>query len=374
MARRRLLFPLFVSSTLAVIVACSADGGGDAILFETAEPVEPAPTNPLPPSNRPDDASIDVKDAASDAPKDAKPDTFDAGKPAPNPGDACKTLDEVFDRKCGICGNQQALCEPKPDGTAGVVSAYSPCVNELAGGCMPGTVESEACGNCGTRTRTCNMYCAWTTSACTGEPPGACTPTTHDYTTAGCPTAGTLRTRSCASTCTWSGYSACGALDFKLTVSGTVGNTVSAIYPLRATQAGKRLTGTCPNGTLSTTTNHPYLYVEVVNPTDATLTLSAWNATAPGGVVIDTLMGWYTGNVRPADDNARKACAKGIIDACPTGTPCPEYQWAGVTGANAITLPPFGSALVYFASYYAAGGTSATEGNVKLVVRTDSSQ
>jgi hypothetical protein len=370
---RFFVFPLVLSSALAVIVACSADGGGDVIV-DTPASAEPDPTVSLPPPSRPDDASSDVKDSGKDGAKDAKPDTYDAGKPAPNPGDACKTLDEMFTRTCGICGTQKALCLAGPDGGAGVVSIYSPCENELVGGCVPGTVENEPCGNCGTRKRTCTVYCAWTATTCTGEPPDACSPTAHDYTTAGCPTPGTYRTRSCGSGCAWNGFSGCGSLDFQLTVSGTVGNTVSAIYPLRKSLSDKRLTGTCPNGFLSTTTNHPYFYVELVNPTEDTLTLSAWNATAPGGAVIDTLMGWYAGNVKPTDDASRKACAKGIVDSCPTGTPCPEYQWAGVTGTNAITLPPFGSALLYFASYYAAGGSSASEGNVKVVVRTDAIQ
>ena len=371
----RLLFVSFaVSSTLALVVACSANGGGEVYLETDASPTEPAPTSTLPPSSRPDDASVDAKkDAGKDAAKDAAKDaTVDAGPPPPSPGDACKTVDEIFKRTCGICGTQESLCLAKPDGTPGIVSDYSPCANELATGCLPGTTENEACGNCGTRKRTCNPYCAWTTGVCGGEPVSSCTPTAQDFTGAGCPAPGTVRTRSCGDACTWTNFSGtCEPLAFQLVVATNPGDAVSAIYPLKAAVADKRLTGSCPNGTLSATTNHPYAYVELVNPTEGTLTLSAWNTATPnGGPIIDTLMAWYAG-ARPTDDASRKTCAKGVIDSCPTGLPCGDLKWGGLTGASAITIPPFGSVTLFFGSYYPAGGASLAEGNVKLVVRTD---
>jgi len=165
---------------------------------------------------------------------------------------------------------------------------------------------------------------------------------------------------------------ACEPLDFKLVVAATPGDTVSSIYPLRATIAAKRLNGTCPNGYFSTTTDYPYVYVELMNPTENPLTVSAWNtAASTSGPIIDTLMTWYAGNTKPTDEVSRKACAKGVVDACPSGLPCGDNKWAGITGANAITLPPFGSALLFFGSYYAAGSGSPSEGPVKLVVRTE---
>lgn len=382
MAYRSRLFltSLITSSALALVVACSANGSGDDLIPQTDEAgaTEPTPTGAvLPGSTVPDatveDASKDAaKDAGKDAAKDASDSGVDAGKPSPNEGDACATLDEIFSRMCGACGTQEALCLPKADGTPGVVSSYSGCANELATGCIPGTTENEACGNCGTRARTCTKYCAWTAGACTGEPVNSCSPTAQDYTSAGCPTAGTLRTRACNGVCSWSSWSpTCGGLDFKLVAPATVGESVSGIFPLRAQVSGKRMSGTCPNGYFSTTTNHPYAYVEVVNPTATTLTLSAWNTLAQtGGPIIDTLMTWYPGNVKPADEAARKMCAKGVADSCGT-LPCGDYKWAGLTATNAITIAPSGSVLVYFGSYYPAGGSSVAEGDVKLVIRTD---
>jgi hypothetical protein len=378
---RVFLASLFASSAVTLVVACSATGDPIPVLDpETdAAATEPDPGAVLPGSTKPDaeppaDGGKDAaKDASKDASKDAAKDSaVDAGPPAPNPGDACKTLDEVFTRTCGICGTQQSLCLALPDGTPGVVSAYSPCESELAGGCVPGTTENESCGNCGTRARTCTQYCAWSAGACTGEPVSSCTPTSEDYTGAGCPAAGTVRTRSCSATCSWSNFTAtCNPLDFKLVVGATTGDSVSAIYPLRAAIADKRLSGTCPNGYFSTTTNHPYAYVELVNPSAHPVTLSAWNTAAPSGPIIDTLMTWYPGNTKPTDDATRKQCAKGMGDSCPAGLPCGDFKWAGLTGATAITIPASGSSLLFFGSYYPAGGSSAAEGNVKLVVRTD---
>ncbi|MBS2012390.1 MAG: hypothetical protein JST00_05865 [Deltaproteobacteria bacterium] len=367
-----LLFSSSCALLVAIVAACSADGTGDPLAESSSTPAEPAPTALLPPPSSGDRDPVDAGDASADAKSDAKTDSgADAGKPAPSPGASCPKNDEIFTRACGACGKQQALC------LAGKVSEYSMCEGELAGGCVPGTTQDEPCGNCGTRKKTCNAYCAWTTGACTGEPPSSCIPTANDFTSAGCTTAGYVRTRTCGSSCTWSGFSStCDPLRYQLTVGATSGETVSAIYPLRAAKTDKRMTGTCPNGTLSATTTYPYVYVELVNPTGQTLTLSAWNTTASAtSTVIDTTMAWYASGdptAFPGDDAARKACAKGVVDSCPAGLPCGDYRWGGLTGTNAITVAPAGSVTLFFGSYYPAGGSTASEGDVKLVVRTDS--
>ena len=247
---------------VALVIACNANGNEDGALAtdEAGTLPAPEPTSVLPPSTPHDaappvDAGKDAaKDSGKDAPSDAPKDSAsDAGKPAPNVGDACATLDDIYTRTCGLCGTQQALCLAKPDGTPGVVSDYSPCVNEIATGCVPGTTEPETCGNCGTRQRTCTQYCAWSTGACMGEPANSCAPTSQDYTTASCPVAGTVRTRACGATCAWSSFTAtCDPLDFELVAPAVPGDLVSAIYPWRAGMSGKRMTGMCPNGTLST--------------------------------------------------------------------------------------------------------------------------
>jgi hypothetical protein len=101
--------------------------------------------------------------------------------------------------------------------------------------------------------------------------------------------------------------------------------------------------------------------------------MSAWNAAAPNaGQNIATAMTVYAGSTRPADETARKACVKTVSTYCSTATvPCGWSSFAALTGTNAFAIPPNGSVVLFFQSYYAAGGSSASEGDVRLVVRTD---
>ncbi len=371
-------FSALISSGLAA-VACTADGVSDPFTEVEASTTEPPPNAPLPPPSddddedaSPTDAGANV-DAAKKKGKDASNDA-DASVWAPEPGESCPGVNQIIKRTCGLCGSQEAVCLLDLDGgPSGVVSPYSPCTNEVDGGCVPGTTSTESCGNCGTRTIVCNKFCGWQAGACQNEPPNSCVPTAHDYTAAGCVDEGTFRERECTNACTWTSYAlTCDALDFELVVSSTAKAEVSGIFPLKASLVDKRITGSCPSASLSTTTNHPYAYVELVNPSDKTLTVSVWNAQATStGPIIDTVMAAYAGNVRPSTDQERKACSKGVGDICPSGLPCGSTQWAGLTGTSAVRVPAFGSALVWFGSYYAAGGASTAEGDVKLVVRTD---
>jgi hypothetical protein len=378
-APRYLFLTLVASSGVAAIAACTAAGGGDPVTELEAGATEPPPTVSLPPPSDeiedggPSDARTDAKkndggkDAAS---KDAAADVW-----APDPGEDCPVIDQIIKRTCGLCGSQEAVCLVNDGGPIGVVSPYSPCTNEVDGGCNPGSTAIEACGNCGTHTRVCNKSCMWQPGVCQGQPVDSCTPSVSDYTTAGCLDGGT-RARKCKDTCTWTDFSlTCHPLDFELVAAATAGAEVSGIYPLRASLTDKRLTGSCTSGYLSTTTTHPYVYVELVNPSDKTLTVSVWNTQAPNnGPLIDTLMAAYPGSARPTTDDQRKACQKGIGDYCPTGLPCGSTQWAGLTGATAVTIPAGGSTLIWFGTYSTAGGGATVEGNVKLVVRTDTVQ
>ncbi len=375
----RLALASFTASALAVaIAACSADGAPDVATSSEAgaEPEENGAVLP-PPSNTDGGAIVDARADAkgADAGKDAGKDGgADAGQAAPTPGTTCAVADEIFVRTCGVCGKQTALCLANADGgPGGVVTEYNACSDEVDGGCLPGTTDNEACGNCGTRVRTCNKYCAWTAGPCTGEPVDSCSPTANDYTTAGCPAKGTVRQRECGNACKWSPLSSCQPLAFTLTAAANVGETASEIYPLRAPIADKRVGGTCGSNYFSTTADYPYVYVEVSNPTALTMTLSAWNTHASnGGPAIATVMTVYA--TKPADEAARKGCAKTVATSCPPGLPCGAASFAGLTGTNAFTIPPSGSVLVFFQSYYATGATQPSAGDVKLVVRTDALQ
>jgi hypothetical protein len=75
--------------------------------------------------------------------------------------------------------------------------------------CTPGDSQSQACGNCGYRTRACGSDCQWSLwSACQGE--GPCSPGASQ--SRDCCDCGT-QSRSCDSGCQWSAWSPCAGPD-----------------------------------------------------------------------------------------------------------------------------------------------------------------
>ncbi|MBW2524898.1 MAG: hypothetical protein JRI23_12010 [Deltaproteobacteria bacterium] len=83
------------------------------------------------------------------------------------------------------------------------INLVSPCQ------CSPGQVQTEGCGNCGTRQRTCQASCQWGSwSACAGQ--GPCSPGATQ--TRDCCDCGT-QTRSCDGQCDWGEWSACAGPD-----------------------------------------------------------------------------------------------------------------------------------------------------------------
>ncbi|MBS2012389.1 MAG: hypothetical protein JST00_05860 [Deltaproteobacteria bacterium] len=358
----------------AAIVGCSADGGSTLITDPSpAQPEEPGAV--LPPQNQTPDNGVDSgttdsgkKDSGS---KDSGTADADAGPPPPTPGTACTKDSEQKERDCGACGKQKTVC--LNDGSGLKWSEYGVCENELVGGCIPGTVVDEPCGNCGTMKKTCTKYCAYTSSSCTGQPAVNCKPGTKEYLTAGCPTAGTYRDRTCGNACTWGSTSAtCQAPvnDNVLTIAAAASGTVVGSYTLSTAKVGKRVTGSCPNATVSTTGDYTYELVEIKNPTAQTAKVSAWLEGTPA---IDTVMQAYNTNLPPQDDTALKACAWGTNDFCPSSLPCSaDDDWSGLTGTQQITIAPGRSVLIRFGAYYAQGGTQVTTGGATLTVRTDS--
>jgi hypothetical protein len=90
---------------------------------------------------------------------------------------SCKTENEITKRDCGAGGFQERICLSNAPGTPNRWSEYGACQHELVDGCVAGAVETERCGNCGTRTMTCSASHTWSFG-------------------------------TCASTCTWSFFSA----------------------------------------------------------------------------------------------------------------------------------------------------------------------
>lgn len=362
---------------MVAVIGCSADGAGDVI--EDPNATEPTGDDgaQLPPSNPGSSSSSSSGSTSKDAGKDAtKTDSGkDAGPPPPNPGDPCTKIDQIFKKQCGACGTQEAVCLAGSggDGGAGTVSDYGACNNEVAGGCIPGTTEDVACGNCGTAKKTCNQYCAWSTGTCTGQPTNSCKPGSYEYTAAGCP-ANQYRKRDCQNSCVWTNYAGCAepVNANQLTISASATGTVSGTYTLSTAKMAQKVTGTCGSASVSTTNNHPYEIVEVRNPTGQTAKISAWLTGTPA---IDTVMAAYATTLEPQTETELKNCAKGVNDFCPADLPCStDDDWSGLTGTNQVTIPPNGRVLIRFQAYYSNGGTQATTGNATLTVRTDALQ
>lgn len=367
MSHRTLSHSVFVFLGIAAFVGCSAEGvfSGDP---EDSPATDNGATLP-PPSGGSSGGSSGA--TSSDGGKPAKPDaSVDAGPPPPAPGTACTKIDEIFKRSCGACGTQEALCLAGEDGGAGKVSDYGACTGEVADGCIPGTTATESCGNCGTLTKTCNKYCAWTKTACAGEPTNSCAAGTVAWSTTGCPSG--MTQRSCSDACQWSSFTGvCSAPDFVVKASGVVGKTASVIFPLTASLRSKKVTGSCATGAnVSTTDNHVVAYVRVQNDNTVATKISAWNSQAPGGTVIDTILTAYTRV--PTSDEELRACEKGAGDYCTTTKlPCGDSKFGALTDANAVVVPAGGARIIAVTTSQVYGAGNVVEGPIVLNVRTD---
>jgi hypothetical protein len=363
----------FAVSSLFVgvaVVGCTADGGGADLSTDTPA-TDPTDTAQLPPPSQ--SSSGDPGTAVDAGKKDSgKSDAgVDAGPPPPSPGDACTTVDALATRPCGACGTQQAICQAAAgDGGALTWSDYGTCSGELAGGCVPGTVVNEACGNCGTVTKTCTKYCAYTSGSCTGQPTNSCAPNAIDYTNAGCTTPNTYKNRTCGSTCTWSSFSGtCAAPNNpnKMNIAASVGGVTTQQWTLSPSNVGHRADG-CGAGTAGSS-DVQQIAVEIRNNTAQTASVSVYQSKATGGSELDLYMWYYSKTLPPTDDASLELCDK-ATDGCSATVPtnlcgnATSYNFAGFSG---ISIPAGGAILVYSSGY----STSQT-GNFNLNVKTDS--
>jgi hypothetical protein len=100
---------------------------------------------------------------------------------------------------CGNCGTQTRTC------VNGAWGAYGTCAGQ--GVCAPGAVSSQSCGNCGTQSRTCGTSCQWSAfGACAGQ--GVCAPGAVSSQACGNCNLGT-QSQTCNSSCQWPGFGAC---------------------------------------------------------------------------------------------------------------------------------------------------------------------
>jgi hypothetical protein len=361
-ATRRVAQAAFAcAAVIGLVVGCGADGSGGPI----DEATDPQPTDPgatLPPPSDP--GTPPAATDAGAAKKDASPPPVDAGPPPPDPGTACPTIDEVKTRSCGACGTQSTLCEADGDSGAGKWSAYGPCTGELAGGCIPGTVTTEACGNCGTLTKTCTKYCAYTSTTCSGEPAGSCAPGNVDLSSASCTTPNTYRQRTCGSTCTYGSFGAsCAPPPTTVEVPVTAGQVTGTLVTFSSDQTAALLAGTCPSATTSTTTTTAYTYVTVHNPNALSATVAIYNSQATGGTVFTTELAAYDGTTVPAN---RATCLKGVA-TYGTSALTGSSSFASLDNTRAVTIPAGGSVIVYDAARSATTTAGTAQFNVKLV-------
>ena len=349
----------------AAVIGCSAEGASEVIDDQSGtDPVDTGSSgNTLPPSNPDTDDDPPAKDSGTTK-KDSGTKTDaakDAGPPPPNPGDTCTVVDKVYTKSCGKCGKQEAICLDQGGGTL-KVSDYSACAAET-GVCVPGETTTEACGNCGTLTKTCNNYCAWTSSTCGGQPTNSCSPGATEYASAGCTTANTYRNRTCGTACTWGTFStACAEPNnpIKLTLAGTAGGTATGTYTLAATKMGKRgPLYTCgSSASISTTSDYPYELVELVNSSGKQLTIKVKSATTNS---FDVAYAIYPTNLPPTSDSELKMCAVA------------EYM---NYDSSTTVVPPNAKFLLRISSYYNAANTfgDATTGPVPITVTTTAAQ
>lgn len=348
---------------MAAVIGCSAEGTGDVIEDQSpTEPTDQGGGNTLPPSDPGDDPDPPAKD--SGVKKDAAPKADaakDAGPPPPNPGDTCTQVDKVFTKTCGKCGKQEAICLDDGAGKL-TVTDYGQCNGET-GVCVPGSTESASCGNCGTLTKTCNNYCAWTSSACGGQPTNSCAPGATEYSTAGCTAANTYRNKACGTACTWGSFTTVCAepvnankLNIATTLNGVANGTG---YQLTTSQQGKRQPYSCgTSASLSTTLDHPYQLVELKNP-DATKTATI-KVAVTGAPIIEVMLNAYPNNLPPMTDAELKACT--------TSDWGWTSSWPDISG---VTIPPNGKIVVRVQSYNQSSQTTyPSTGTFGLAVTT----
>lgn len=148
-------------------------------------------------------SDAEVPDAARDGgpPPDGGP--LDAGHDAGPIDEPCETPGTLESVACGRCGTRDRFC------AADNIWSYGPCRDERVDGCTPGSTEAQACGMCGLADAVCTDACEWRViGECSGE--GTCEPGVRQRTSAGCP-AGQTREVLCNDACSFDVVEACRA-------------------------------------------------------------------------------------------------------------------------------------------------------------------
>jgi hypothetical protein len=271
----------------------------------------------------------------------------DSGPGAPEAGDSCSTQDQKFTRTCGHCGKQEAICAQTRTGSLSVTD-YGPCSGE-SGVCSAG--DTQPCGKCGTQT--CGSTCGW--GSCKNE--GVCRPGLITHDTAGCPTPGTYRSKTCDDTCNFGSFSQCEAP--ALTVPPP-GQTSSTQWELTTSIIGKRPSSCKKSASLTSVTGLP-IPLTNTGSTDAVVTI--WHTSA--GTSVDTVIATYDTN--PTTDDDFKACKTEPVDGCsivPSST-CTVDGSGSFAGVDNVKVPANSTIIIY-----SSGWTNTTTGKFVLTVKT----
>ena len=161
---------------------------------------------------------------------------------------------------------------------------------------------------------------------------------------------------------------AASGVDGVIEVPQATGTTASADFVLSQSKKIKRIdigstNLTCPVQLSST--QAPYVYVELKNLGNKRALTSIWTITSGGGPAnTANAITTYPGATPPATDAAREDCLGSVSWSCQK-SPC--TGWPGFSSANgdAVEVPPNGSVLVF------VQGEVAKTGSFKLNVRTD---
>ncbi len=300
---------LAVSAAMTGIGACGAEGGDVEDAGADVTVPDSSGKDATPDRSVPSDAS-DASDVKSDKPAvpdadgappvDAKPDVYDAADAKvdadlPPEGSPCTSMGSVQSRACGGCGTQERVCLDLGSGM--VWQAWGSCKNEVVGGCTPGSVSFEACDLCGRRRRECTSACTWITGICENQNPNACEPGLVDWVGELSCATGSGRTRVCSSIdldaavdaaqtgCVWGSYSTtCSPPPTGANIPTTVGEQTGLAIQLGTTTmpyvSGNSTVTDAGGCTITTSTSStyqvPYTYFELNNPTAKTATVTIW--------------------------------------------------------------------------------------------------
>lgn len=124
----------------------------------------------------------------------------------------CSSPDPIQCTDYTTCGTVTLCADQCPDAPAEVCNGLDDDCSGAADEpfeCVVGSRSSQACGNCGTRTRVCSATCRWESGPCHGQ--GPCSP--GQQTSAGC--GNECQMKTCTSSCQWpsgscSGCQGCG--------------------------------------------------------------------------------------------------------------------------------------------------------------------